>query len=133
MNFHIRAELRRLKVHLQRYPEQAEQLAIAHLEDYLILFNECRYLEKQIELLRQSKTHLVDPDIDFSLNTQLTLENRFRVEILKRNLQGEPNHNQARFWAMEYFKHFLHKSEFYLEKRAELISLKKQPSLPYFL
>jgi hypothetical protein len=133
MNPHIRAELRRLKVHLQRYPEQAEQLAINHLEDYLILLNECQRLQDQIELFGQSKTFLISPDLNSSINTQLTLEQKFRVEILQRNLASEPNYNQAQFWAVEYFKFFLHKSESYLKKRAELISLKKQPSLPYFL
>jgi hypothetical protein len=133
MNEKNYAEVRRLKVHLQRHPEQSAQLAVNHLEDYLILLNECQRLQDQIELFKQSKISKVSLDLDPSNNTQLTLEQKFRVEILQRNLASEPNYNQAQFWAVEYFKFFLHKSESYLETRAELISLKKQPSLPYFL
>jgi hypothetical protein len=136
MNPHIRAEVRRLKVHLQRHPEQSAQLAVNHLEDYLVLLNECQRLQDQIELFKQSKTSSVSLDLDPSNNTQLTLEQKFRVEILQRNLASEPNQNQAKFWALTYFQYFLRLNEYYLEKRAELISLRtsiNKPSLPYFL
>ncbi|NJO98919.1 MAG: hypothetical protein HC764_25405 [Pleurocapsa sp. CRU_1_2] len=133
MNPNIDAELQQLKAYLAQYPHEAVQLAVNHLEDYLILLNECQRLQDQIELFKQSRPSQVSLDLDPSNNTQLTLEQKFRVEILKRNLASQPNHNQAKFWAVEYFKFFLHLSESYLEKRVELISLKNQPSLPYFL
>ena len=133
MNAKIHAEVQQLKIYLQKYPQQAIQLAVNHLKDYLILLNECQRLKDQIELFNQSKSSKVSLDLDPSNNTQLTLEQKFRVETLKRNLASEPNHNQAKFWAVEYFKFLLHLNESYLEKRAELISLNNKPSLPYFL
>ena len=131
MNPNIDAEVQQLKIYLAQYPHEAAQLAVNHLEDYLILFNECQRLEDQIRQLRQSNQSNVN--LAPSNNTQLTLENRLRVEILKRNLASEPNYNQAKFWAVEYFKFLLHLNDSYLQKRAELISLNNKPSLPYFL
>mgnify|MGYP003519414302 FL=1 len=133
MNPNIDAEVQQLKVYLDQYPHEAAQLAVNHLEDYLVQLKEFKHLQDQIELFKQSKTFKVSLDLDSSNNTQLTLEQKFRVERLKRSLASEPNHNQAKFWAVEYFKFFLHLNESYLEKRAELISLNNKPSLPYFL
>jgi hypothetical protein len=131
MNEKNHAEVQQLRLYLQKYPEQAAQLAINHLEDYFVLLNEFKHLQDQIKLFGQSKTPLISSDP--SIHAQLTLEQQFRVEILKRNLATEPNHRKANFWAVTYFQYFLHLNESYLETRAELISLKKQPSLPYFL
>lgn len=147
MNPNIDAELQQLKAYLAQYPHEAVQLAVNHLEDYLALLNECQRLKDQIRQLRQSDRFKVSPT--YSLDTQLTnghpqappllggervtLEQKLKVEILKRNLASELNYNQAKFWAVEYFKFFLHLNESYLEKRAELISLTNKPSLPYFL
>ncbi|MEY2833605.1 MAG: hypothetical protein RLZZ574_2864 [Cyanobacteriota bacterium] len=100
-----------MEVYIQKHPEQAVQLAINHLEDYLIVLNECRHLEEQIGLFGQSKAAKVSPD-NF-IDAQLTLAQQFRVEVVKRYLIQNPHKSQ--FWAMEYFKFFLHKSESYLE------------------
>jgi hypothetical protein len=129
MNSLIHAEVQQLKLYLQTYPRKAAQLAVNHLEDYLILLNECQLLDEQIVLLRQSKAPSIS--LDNFINAQLTLEQQFRVEVFKRYLVQNPHKSQ--FWAVEYFKFFLHKNESYLDKRAELISLQNQPSLPYFL
>ena len=131
MNPNIDAELQQLKVYLDQYPHEAAQLAVNHLEDYLVQLKEFKHLQDQIELLEQSKTPFIS--LDPSNNTQLTLEQKFRVERLKRNLASEPNHNQAKFSAVEYYKFLLHSIESYLQIRAELISLNNKPSLPYFL
>jgi hypothetical protein len=129
MNEKNHAEVQQLKLHLQQHPEQAFQLAIDHLYDYLILLNECRHLDQQVELLRQSKAPSIS--LDNFINTQLTLPQQFRVEVFKRSLVQKPHKSQ--FWAVEYFKLFLHLNESCLAKRAKLISLQNQPSLPYFL
>ena len=50
MNAKIHAEVQQLKIYLQKYPQQAIQLAVNHLKDYLILLNECQRLKDQIEL-----------------------------------------------------------------------------------
>jgi hypothetical protein len=132
MNPNIDAELQQLKAYLAQYPHEAVQLAVNHLEDYLALLNECQRLDKQIELFGQSKTSKVS--LDNFINAQLTIAQQFRVEVVKRYLVQNPHKSQ--FWAVEYFKFFLHLTESYLEKRAELISLsssRSKPSLPYFL
>lgn len=134
MNQHVRAELRRLKVHLQRHPQQAEQLAIAHFEDYWFLLNECRHLQAQIKLLRQDRTALISPNR--FINTRLTLVQQFHVEKLKRNLASKPHQNFAQFWALKYFKHFLLLGELYRQKKVELLCLcrpQSKPQLPHFL
>jgi hypothetical protein len=134
MNAQIQAEVQQLKVYLQQHPEQAAQLAVNYLEDYFVLLNEFKHLQDQIKLFGQSKTPLIS--LDSSIDTQLTLEQKFRVEILKRNLAAEPSQSKAKFWAVEYFKFFLHLTESYLQIRAELLSLsasQNRPSLPYFL
>jgi hypothetical protein len=129
MNSQIQAETQQLKVYLDQYPYEAAQLAVNHLEDYLILLNEYQRLKEQIELFGQSKTSKVS--LDNFINAQLTLAQQFRVEVVKRYLVQNPHKSQ--FWAVEYFKFLLHLNETYLEKRAELISLNNKPSLPYFL
>lgn len=129
MNSLILAEVQKLKLYLQKYPKLATKMAVNHLEDYLVLFNECKHLEEQIALLRQSNAPSIS--LDLSINTQLTLEQQFHVEALKRSLVQNPH--KSHFWAVEYFKFTLLKSESYLEMRTELISLQNQPSLPYFL
>ena len=69
MNSQIHAEVLLLKFYLQRYPEKAAQLAINHLEDYLILLNEYKNLQDQIELLQQFKSPLISrPDSQVLLN-----------------------------------------------------------------
>ncbi len=40
-------EVKRLKLHLQKYPSQSIELAIAHFEDYLQLVQEYKKLEQQ--------------------------------------------------------------------------------------
>jgi hypothetical protein len=131
-----------LKLHLQKYPEQAAQLTLHHLKDYLILRDECKHLQHQIKLIQyakryplgQSKISFVSPS--FFIDAELTLEQQFRVEVVKRNLASEPNHNKIKFWAITYFHFFLRLSDSYLEIQAELLSIspsKHQPQLPHFL
>lgn len=134
MNSQIHAEVQQLRRYLQKHPEKAVKHAVNYLEDYLVLLNEFKHLQDQIRLLQQSKTPLIS--LDSSIDTQLTLEQQFRVEMLKRNLSAEPSPSKAKFWAVEYFKFFLHLNESYLEIRSEFLSLsasKHQPSLPHWL
>jgi hypothetical protein len=134
MNPQISKEVQELKLHLQRYPEESTQLAVNHLEDYLVLLNEVTHLQQQIDRLRQSKSSLSSSDS--FIDAQLTLEQMFRVEILHRNLASQPSQNKAKFWAVTYFQSFLHLSESYRHQRASLLSLyasKRKPQLPHFL
>lgn len=136
MNSHILAEVQKLRLYLQRHPQEAAKLAVNYLEDYLVLLNEFKLLQNQINHFQQSKTPLTLISLDPSIDTQLTLEQKFRVEILKRSLSEEFSQSKAKFWAVEYLKFLLHLNESYLEIRAELISLsasKHQPSLPHWL
>jgi hypothetical protein len=129
MKPHIFTELQQLKLHLQKYPEQAAQLALHHLEDYLILLNEYKHLQHQY-----AQAPFVPSS--FFIDAELTLEQQFHVEIFKRNLASEPNHNKIIFWAMTYFHFFLRLSDSYLEVQAQLLSIppsKDKPQLPHFL
>jgi hypothetical protein len=140
MNPQISNEVQELKLHLQRYPEQSAQLAVNHLEDYLVLLNEYNHLQQQIDRLRYAKRYPLGLSKSFLissdsfLDAQLSLEQLFRVEAFKRSLVQDPCKSQ--FWAVEYFKFFLHLSESYHHQKAQLLSLyisKRKPQLPYFL
>ena len=49
MNAKIHAEVQQLKIYLQKYPQQAIQLAVNHLKDYLILPLFCHSPKKELE------------------------------------------------------------------------------------
>jgi hypothetical protein len=132
MNLNIDTEIQQLKLHLQRHPEQAAQLAINHLEDYLVLLNEYNHLQQQIDRLRQSKSSLISSDS--FIDAQLSLEQQFRVEAFKRSLVQDPCKSQ--FWAITYFQYFLSLAQSYRHQKAQLLflcSTKQNPQLPYFL
>jgi predicted FMN-binding regulatory protein PaiB len=117
MNPNIHAEVQRLKLHLQRYPEQSAQLAVNHLEDYLVLFSEYRLLQAQIRQLRQSNISKVSPNS--IAEAQLTLEQRFRIDVFRRSLASELNQNRAKDLAIYYFQHFLSLAHSFAQKQAE--------------
>jgi hypothetical protein len=50
----IQNDVEQLKLYLQRFPESAKDLAIAHLEDYLVLVSEYNRLTAQLQQLKQS-------------------------------------------------------------------------------
>jgi hypothetical protein len=124
-----------LKLYLQRFPESATDLAIAHLEDYLVLVSEHDRLTAQLTQLKQSP-FIFAPDYPL-VEAHLTLEQEFRVEKFSRFLAQ--NRGESQFWAITYFHNFLILASLYRQKEAEFDSMtnrllnSSQPSLPYFL
>jgi hypothetical protein len=70
MNSKILDEVQLLKLYLQRFPESATELAIAHLEDYLVLVSEYNRLTAQLKQLQR--------DLDRNTLTSIV----FAVDIL---------------------------------------------------
>ncbi|MGL5938862.1 MAG: hypothetical protein ACRC2S_00515 [Waterburya sp.] len=131
----IQNDVQLLKQYLQRFPQQASELAIAYFEDYLVLASEYDNLIARLKQLQQSKTANC---VQYPFNeAHLTLEQQFRVEKLNRFLAHNPSKSQ--YWAITYFQNFLILAEFYRQAEAEFDSLSNrlssspQPSLPYFL
>jgi hypothetical protein len=130
----IQNDVQRLKLYLQRFPESATELALAHLEDYLVLKSEFNFLQNQVKQLQRDQTFI--PRYPMS-EAQLTLEQKFRVETFKRFLTQ--NKNESEFCAITYFHNFLILAEEYQQIEAEFDSMtdrllpSNQPQLPYFL
>ncbi|MGL5835604.1 MAG: hypothetical protein ACRC1Z_20590 [Waterburya sp.] len=131
----IQNDVRLLELHLQRFPQEATELATAYFEDYLVLASEYDNLIARLKQLQQSKKAFV-PQYPFA-DAQLNLEQEFRVKKLSRFLAHNPS--KAQFWAILYFHNYLILAEFYRQAEAEFNSLcdhfssPNQPSLPYFL
>ena len=119
----IQQELQELELHLTLYPEMTTELALAHFEDYLVLISEYERLKDFMTNKASVKPEFVD--------ASLTIEQKFRVERLKRYLLQHPEESVT--YAYIYFHNFLILTKQYqqLEHKANLLQAK--PSLPYFL
>jgi hypothetical protein len=110
-------ELALLKRHLQKHPEQATTLAVAHFEDYLVLL--CQY-EKLLAKVKQLRSNNIDPKF-ISLpnwsNVHLTLEREFAIAVLKLQLQQFPFLSFC--LAISYFCDFLLLTQKYMALQTE--------------
>jgi hypothetical protein len=135
MNSKILDEVQLLKLYLKRFPQQATELAIAYLEDYLVLESEFNRLTAQLKQLKQSPFTFI-PDYPLA-EAHLNLEQEFRVEASKIFLAQ--NISESESWAIDYFQKFLILAQEYRLAEAEFNSLcdrllaPNQPQLPYFL
>jgi hypothetical protein len=134
MNSKILDEVQLLKLYLKRFPQQATELAIAYLEDYLVLESEFNFLQNQVKQLQRDPTFI--PRYPMR-EAQQTLEQQFQVETFKRFFLQ--NQDDAEFWAITYFHNFLILAEEYRLAEAEFNSMTNrllapnQLGLPYFL
>jgi hypothetical protein len=130
----LQNDVQQLKLYLQRFPESATELALAHLEDYLVLKSEFNFLQNQVKQLQRDQTFI--PRYPFA-EACLSLEQQWRVEASKIFLAQ--NRSESEFWAIDYFQKFLILAEEYRQVEAEFDSMTdrlltpNQPQLPYFL
>ncbi|MGL6343204.1 MAG: hypothetical protein ACRC80_29200, partial [Waterburya sp.] len=122
MNSKIQIEVKKLKLHLQQYPQQATELAISHFEDYLVIVFEYKLLETKVKQLQQ-----VNPDKKAFITqypfveANLSLEQQLRVEKFKRFLAR--NTDESEFWAITYFHKYLILAELYRQAEVLFFSL----------
>lgn len=107
MNPQIQDEILRLKLYLKQYPHTATELAVVHLEDYLVLVSQYDQLQAKIKQLSSAdsstkKANITRPTF---VEAHLTLEQQFRVEKFQRYLTQ--NQNNSEFWAITYFHNYL--------------------------
>jgi hypothetical protein len=115
MNSKILDEVQLLKLYLKRFPQSATELAIAHLEDYLVLESEFNRLTAQLQQLKQSPRTFI-PHYPLE-EAHLNLEQEFRVEASKIFLAQ--NSSESTSWAIDYFQKFLILAEEYRQIEAE--------------
>ncbi len=123
----INYELLKLKVYLQQHPKQAQELALAHYSDCLILISEYDSLENELNQLKKSNLNskLISAS-NFSSAT-LTLEQEFRVVLFREHLKQYPQ--SAEFWAIVYFHNYLILAKQYQNLETEFLSWVSQKSI----
>jgi hypothetical protein len=70
----IQNDVWQLKLYLNRFPQSAKELAIAYLEDYLVLVSEYHNLIAQLQQLQRNQTFIPYYPL---VEAHLTLEQQF--------------------------------------------------------
>ena len=116
-----------LQVYLQKYPEKAIELALAHYSDCLILISEYDSLKNELNQLKKSNLNSKLIAASKFSSATLSLEKEFRVAIFREHLKQYPH--VAEFWAIVYFHNYLILAQQYQNLETEFLSLIFQKSI----